>query len=147
MLRFLPILYSSIFLLTSCISIQIKALGSLKCFNPGFSLLLIKNLFFFDMDLLHINIFYQYLDDYLLNLMHLFFQIQNLQLLIFCVDDLVYMVTLNCVLFYFHQYNYQNQSFIFTQHLPFTYFKSICSIWICCNSAKSLQSLIMIKIS
>ena len=55
------------------------------------------------MDLLHINMFYQCLDDYLLNLrMHLFFQIQNLQLLIFCMDDLEYMVTLNYVLFCFH---------------------------------------------
>ena len=44
LLHFLPILYSSIFLQTSCISFEysIKALGSLKCFNPTFSRLLTK---------------------------------------------------------------------------------------------------------
>ena len=51
------------------------------------------------MDLLHINTFYQYIADYLLNLiMHLFFQIQILQLLIFCIDDLEYMTTSNQML-------------------------------------------------
>ena len=44
-LRFLPILYFSIFLKTSCKSFEysIKALGSLKHFNAILSLLLIKN--------------------------------------------------------------------------------------------------------
>ena len=44
-LRFLPILHSSIFLQTSCVSFEysIKALGQLKCFSPALSLLLIKN--------------------------------------------------------------------------------------------------------
>ena len=97
-LCFLPIWYSSIILyyfiimlLISCISFEcsVKTLESLKCFNPVLSLLLIKNWYFFHMDLLHINIFDQYLADYFLNLiMHLFFQIQNLQLLIFSMDDL-----------------------------------------------------------
>ena len=41
--------------------------------------------------------FYQYLVDYLLNsIMHLSFQ-----LLMLCMDDLEYMVTLDYVLFYF----------------------------------------------
>ena len=48
------------------------------------------------MDLLHKNIFHQYLADYLPNLiMHVFFQIQNLKLLIFSIDDMSYMATLN----------------------------------------------------
>ena len=59
------------------------------------------------MGLLHIDIFYKYLVEYLLNLkMHLFFLIQNLLLLIFCMDDLEYMVTLSYVLFYFHYGNH-----------------------------------------
>ena len=60
------------------------------------------------MDLLLINVFYQYLVDFLLNLiMHLFFLIQNLILLLFCMGDLEYMPTLDYVLFYFHLYNHQ----------------------------------------
>ena len=59
------------------------------------------------MDLLHIDIFYQYLVGYLSNLIvHLFFLIQNLLLLIFCMDDLEYMVTVSYVLFYFHYCNH-----------------------------------------
>ena len=58
---------------------------------PTFLHLFIKNWYFTSMDLLHINIFYQYLVDGLLNLItHLFFLIQNLQLLIFFMDDLEY---------------------------------------------------------
>ena len=42
------------------------------------------------MVLLHTNIFYQYLVNYLSNsIMHLFFLIQNLLLLIFCMNDLL----------------------------------------------------------
>ena len=82
---------------------SIKPLRSLRCFNPGLSLLLIKNWYFLHIYLLDVNVFYQYVADYLLNLiMHLFFQIQNLQLLIFCMDDLEYMATMNYALFYFH---------------------------------------------
>ena len=92
-----------------------KALGSLKCFDPVISLLLIKNTkdiikdILLHKDVLHTNIIYQYLADYLLNsIMHLFFQIQNLLLLVFYMDDLEYMVTLSDVLFCFHLYNHQN---------------------------------------
>ena len=60
-------------------------------------------------ELLGINIFYQYQVDCLLNLiMHLFFQIQNLLLLVFCMDNLEYMAILNYVPFNFHLYSYQN---------------------------------------
>ena len=55
------------------------------------------------MDLLHINIFYQDLTGCLLDwIMHLFFQIQNLQLLVFCMDDVKYMATLNYFLPFLH---------------------------------------------
>ena len=36
------------------------------------------------------------------------FQIQNLLLLVFCMDDVEYTATLNYVLFYFHLHNHQN---------------------------------------
>ena len=46
------------------------------------------------MDLYHTNTFYQYLADFLLNsIMHLFFQILNLLLLVLSMDDLEYMTT------------------------------------------------------
>ena len=62
------------------------------------------------MDLAHINTFYQYFVEGLLNLIrHLFFLIQNLQLLIFYMDDIKYMVTLDYfLLFYFHLPHHQN---------------------------------------
>ena len=89
--------------------ISIKALGSLKSFNHTLSLLLIKIDIFLNIDLLHTNIFNQYLVGYLLDLkMHLVLQIQYLLLLAFYMDDLEYMATLNYALFYFHWYNYQN---------------------------------------
>ena len=98
-----------------------KALGSLKCFKPVISLLLIKNAkdIIKDIlpheDLLHTNIIYQYLAGCLLNsIMHLFYQIQNLLLIVFPMDDLEHMVTLSDVLFCFNLYNHQNLSFIFT---------------------------------
>ena len=51
-----------------------KVLESFKYFKPTFLCLLIKNDISFHMDLLHVNIFYLYLVDRLLNLiMHLFF--------------------------------------------------------------------------
>ena len=66
------------------------------------------------MDLLHTDIFYQYLAGCLLNsIVHLLFQIQSLLLLVFCMDDLEYMATLNYIAFYFHSHNHQNESFIF----------------------------------
>ena len=34
----------------------------------------------------------------------------------------------------------------FTKHFTFTYFKSICSIWMCCNSIKCLKSFIITTI-
>ena len=50
------------------------------------------------MDPLHINIFYQYLVDCLLSfIIHLLFLIHNLKLLIFYMDDLEYMATLNYI--------------------------------------------------
>ena len=53
-------------------------------------------------DLLHIDKFYQYLVDDLLNLItHLCVLIQKLQLLIFCMDDLEYVAILDYVLFFF----------------------------------------------
>ena len=62
------------------------------------------------MDLECRDIFYQYLAGCLLNLiMHLFFQILKLLLLVLCMGDpetpiinIVYTVTLNYVLFCFH---------------------------------------------
>ena len=57
-------------------------------------------IFLIPMDLLRINIFYQCLVDFLLNLIiNLFFQILNLQLLIFYMDDLEYMA--NFIMFGF----------------------------------------------
>ena len=51
----------------------------------------------------HINKSCKYLFDVILDLiMHLFFLIQNLQLLVFCIDDLEYMAILNYVLHCFH---------------------------------------------
>ena len=59
-------------------------------------------------DLLHRNIFYQYLAGFLLNLkLHLFFQTLSLLLLVFCMDDLEYMAPLNYVVFCFHSRNHQ----------------------------------------
>ena len=62
------------------------------------------------MDLLHTNIFYQYLVGYLLNLiMYWFFQILSLHLLIFCIDDQEYNANQD---FHFHYYIHQNLLFI-----------------------------------
>ena len=61
------------------------------------------------MDLLHINIFYQDLVDYLSNLtVQMFSLIQSLLLLIFCMDTMEALATLNYVLFYFHLYSHQD---------------------------------------
>ena len=77
-----------------------KAFGSLKCFILHFLFCSLKIDILLREGLLHSNIFYQYLVDYLLNLlMHLFFLIQNLLLLIICVDDLEYMLL--WIMFYF----------------------------------------------
>ena len=55
------------------------------------------------MDLLHRNIFDQCLVGFLLKLIiHLFFQILSLLLLIFCMNDLEYMASFYHVLFYFN---------------------------------------------
>ena len=54
------------------------------------------------MNLLHINKSFQYLTDCLLNLiMNLLFLIQNVQLLISCMDDLQYIATLDMFCFIF----------------------------------------------
>ena len=54
-------------------------------------------------DLLHIDIFYPYLVGGLLNLiMHLFFLIQSLQLLTFCLNVIEYMANLDNALFCFY---------------------------------------------
>ena len=64
------------------------------------------------MDLLHTNIFYQYLVDLLNLVMHLFFQILSLLLLIFCTEDQEYMDSLGCALFYSCLCIHQSLSFI-----------------------------------
>ena len=85
-----------------------KALGSLKGFNPLLSLLLIKNWYFASYG----SFAYKYILSIpaccVLNSMHLFFQIQKLLLLVFCMDDLEYMATLNYILFCFHLHDHQN---------------------------------------
>ena len=81
---------------------SIKAFRLLKYFNPVLLLFYLRIYIFFHMDLLHTNIFDQDLADCLLNLItHLFFQIQNLLLLAFYMDDLEYTLTLNYVMFFF----------------------------------------------
>ena len=47
-------------------------------------------------------------------IIHLFFQILNLLLLVFCMDDLEYVTTFYYAVFCFHSHNHQNWSFIFT---------------------------------
>ena len=56
-----------------------------------------------NIDLLHVDIFYLYLVDGLLNfIMHSFFMTQRLQLFIFCVNGLEYTANLDNNLFSFH---------------------------------------------
>ena len=109
-LRYFPRLHSSIFLKTPCISFEysIKDLG-LLCFKSHFHTSELNIDILLHRDLFHINIFYQYLGDSMLDLiMHWFFLINNLLLLVFCMDDLEFMATLGCVPFYFHLCNHQN---------------------------------------
>ena len=78
-----------------------KALGLLKWSIPTPSLLLSIDILPHK-DLLRTNIFYQCLVGFLLNsIINLFFQILNLQLLIFCMDDMEYMVNL-----YYFKFNF-----------------------------------------
>ena len=110
-LRLLSILHLSIFLWTSCVSFEysMKAFGSSKWVNPGLSLLLIKIWYLVSGGSLAYKYIYQYLAGYLLNVItHLFFQIQNLLLLILCMDDLEYTVTFDYVVFCLQLRNHQN---------------------------------------
>ena len=66
---------------------SMKALGSLIFFFPILHTLSWDTNFFFRMDYLHTKRFYQYPDAGLLHDgMRFFFLIQNLQLLVFCMD-------------------------------------------------------------
>ena len=109
-LDLLPILYF--------LSIYINILHIIWILNKSFKIIKVILYFLFcwlksnillHKDLLHTNIFYRYLTDYLLNLItQLLFQIQNLLLLVFCTDELEYTATLNYVRFCFHLHNHQN---------------------------------------
>ena len=96
--------------------------------------------------------------------MYLFFQILNLLLLIFCMEIrsmwpffIMHNFIFICVFikiyhlylsYFFVVIQFNRHSFQFnSHHFAFTYFKSICSIWICCNSIKCLQSLAQIYLA
>ena len=77
-----------------------KSLESLKCFKPVLSQLLIKKWYFPLYGSLAYKC-YQYLVADLINwIMNLFFQIQNLQLLILYMDGLYYIATFNLFFFF-----------------------------------------------
>ena len=110
-LRSLSILYSSIVLWTYCVSFEysMRAFGSSKWVNSVLSLLLIKNWYLASGGSLAYKYIYQYLAGCLSNVItHLLCQIQNLLLLILCMDDLEYTVTFDYAVFCLQLHNHQN---------------------------------------
>ena len=112
-----------------------KSLESLKCFKPVLSQLLIKKWYFPLYGSLAYKC-YQYLVADLINwIMNLFFQIQNLQLLILYMDGLYYIATFN--LFFF---------FLLTRSLLITYaYVSIGSIDCTLLSSFELKAILLIS--
>ena len=104
-----------------------------------------KKLIFCFIKIFCIQIYYQYLADYLLNLiMHLFFQVQNLLFLIFCMDDMEYMTTLNSALFYFHLNNHLYLTRISLSHVPYGHAVIMPKV---CNLLSSLLLSVILLIS
>ena len=112
-----------------------KSLESLKCFKPVLSQLLIKKWYFPLYGSLAYKC-YQYLVADLINwIMNLFFQIQNLQLLILYMDGLYYIATFN--LFFI---------FLLTRSLLITYaYVSIGSIDCTLLSSFELKAILLIS--
>ena len=124
-----------------------KSLGSLKCLNPIFSLLLIRNWCYVS------NGSFAY--KYILSIFGwLFIKVNNAfvfpdpeppTISILYGWSRIYGHFLLCFALFSFAYSSKLIIYIYlSPYFTFTYFKDICFIWICCNSIKNLLSFTII---